>query len=107
QADVSSRLVSIQRPQRTSERDALFQLAELGGIHLAVELRLPGKHDLQQLPAPVFQIAQKPDLFEHVPLEVVRLVHNQRCSASRLGPFEKQLRERKQYLWLGVTPADQ
>ena len=46
-------------------------------LDFPVQFGLAGENDLQHFAAPGFEIPQQSDLFEHVPIEILRLIHNQ------------------------------
>ena len=86
--------------QVAAQHYALLQLPEVGRIQLAVQLRLPRQNDLQQLAVTILKIPQQPDLFEHFPFEVMRLVHDQHHGLAVLGLLHQQLVQREQHLGL-------
>ena len=50
------------------------------------------------LPGAVLQVAEHPDLLEHVPAQVVRLVDDESGGTVRGGLLQQYLLERKQHL---------
>jgi len=53
----------------------------------------------------VFQISQHPDLFEHLPIEVLRFIHNQRRGQILIGALQQQIVQGKQHFGLGRAVA--
>ena len=59
------------------------------------------------LPRPVFEVAQQSDFLEHVPLQVVRLVHDQHRGAADAGPLQQHVVQGEQDFGLGEAVAPQ
>ena len=84
-----------------------FNCRRFGRVQLAVQLRLAGQDDLQQLAVAILQISQQADLFEHFPFEVVRFVDDQHHGAAVLRLLHQQLIEREQNFGLRSARARQ
>ena len=94
--DVIHRIAQRERLQIAAQDDSLLQLPQIGRVQLAIELRLPGQDDLQQLAVAIFQVPQQADFFEHFPFEVVRFIDDQDHGASELGLLDQKLVQGKQ-----------
>src|SRR5262249_32962050 len=105
--DVRDALLGAEASQRTPQGNTLFELPELGRLEFAVQFLLSGKDDLEQLAAPVFEIAQQTDLFKHVPIEVMRFVDDQHGRASRCGALQQHIVQRQEYFRLREPVAAQ
>ena len=105
--DVGDGLLRTEAAQGAAQSDPLFELAELRRFQLAVEFLLAGENDLQQFAAAVLQVAEQADLFEYVPFEVVRLIHDQHRGAPGGGALQQHVVEREQDLGLRQAVAAQ
>jgi hypothetical protein len=83
----------------------LFELPELGCFKLAVQFLLSSQNDLQKFAAAIFQVAQQPNLLEHIPIQIVGLVNDQHGSAARVRALEQHAVERQKDLCLGMVVA--
>ena len=68
--------------------DGIIRIADL----------LPEYREMNQLAAAVFQIAQEPNLFQHIPFQIVRFIHNQDASAATVGLLQQQRVQREQHV---------
>lgn len=90
---VSDGFLETESAQRAAQCDALLELAEFRRFQLAIELLLTCEYDLEHLPAPVLEVAEEADLFQHVPLEVVRLIYDHHGGPPGGGAFQQQVVE--------------
>ena len=90
--------VSISVKGRRWQRSAMRCLSwrVLGLFEFGIELGLAGENDLQHLAAAGFEIAKKPDLFEHIPIEILRFIHDQNRGLMLVGALDQHGVEREQ-----------
>ena len=75
-----------QRIQVEARNHALGQLLQLGTCQHGAQLGLANQHDLQQLARVGFQVGQQTQLFQHISLQVLRLVNDEHTAlASRVA----------------------
>src|ERR1017187_1049503 len=87
--DVSEGFLKVEAAKGAAQRDALLELAELRGVHLAIQFLLAGENDLEHLAAAVLEVAEEADFFQDVPPQVVRLIDDEYGSASGGGPLQE------------------
>src|SRR5207245_124461 len=100
--NVIVRLVLRQWASLATNHDALPQLPELRQIQLLFELRLAGKHNLQQFLCGCLQVGEQTDLFQHWKCEILRFVKNEYRSFALAEAFQKPLIQFHQLLALGI-----
>jgi len=84
----------------------LLQLAQVGLIQLAIQFRLAGEDDLQELAQTrILQVAEQADLLQNVPIEIVRLVDDQNRRTPFLGLLDEQLIQGEEDFGLGLSRA--
>src|SRR5258708_29911608 len=105
--NVLSSVVGAERFQIASQDNALLQLSKIGSFQFTVQLRLSGQNHLDQLAAPVFQVAQQAYLFQNFPLQIVRFVHDQDSGSTLVGLIEQQGVQRKENFRLRFSVATQ
>jgi len=79
--DVGLDFLAIERLERRADRDALIELAHLGGGQRVEQVQLADQHNLQQLRFVGLEVGDDADLFEHLRRQVLRLVDDQHRAA--------------------------
>ena len=89
--DVSAGLFGRERKRLGPDSDALAKLPKLSLVQPLFEFRLAGKHNLQELFGGSLQIRQQAHLFERLPREILRLIHNQNGLFTRFVAVQQPL----------------
>src|SRR5580700_6965228 len=105
--DIFQRLFQLKGLQNATERDPLLELAEIGSFEFTIQFGLAGQQDLEHFAAAVFQVAEQPDFLEHLPIQVVRLIHDEYGSTSQVGALYDHLVQGEKHLGLGRPGASQ
>jgi len=101
--DVSPRLFQVERLKVAAQCDALLDLPEFERVQHFVQLRLTGKHDLQQLLLRGFQIRQEANLLQQFGRQMMRFVHHQQRGQFTLMPLHQERTQGKNKFIFGFA----
>src|SRR5215211_1178092 len=100
EADVLVDLAETERLNLAVERDALFELAQVGPVERLAELGLAAEDDLEELAAAHLEVEQEANLFEQLRREPVRLVDDEHGPLPLRVAREQQPVEEREHLRL-------
>src|SRR6185437_1284711 len=103
--DVFGGLLGRERLERATKYDPLLQLAKIRRIQFAVQFWLSGKDDLQQFSLSRFKVPQQPDLLQHVPIEILSFINDQRRGTRFVRLLDQKIVQREEDLRLRFPVA--
>ena len=101
--DVVRRLLGGDRVGPGPQRDSLPQLAHIGSAQLLFEFGLAGENDLHQLLRGRLQVGEQANLFQQLPLQVLRLVDDDDAGLFAAVTLDQPAVELDQHARLGAV----